>query len=361
MPLLTGWLDAGSIDGKPLDELHRAHVVAALGRIGDAGALPAVRSALLEKQVKVRRSAAIALGQILERADAETTAKHLPALARIVSPLERDKDRMTRHFAIMALARIGAAHAEHEAIVTDCERAIVSAFRKDDLRARAFAALAMGLLARHAPDTELGNARRKRLAKPLRAAVRELEGDKYDLAARALALGLTGDDPAGSGRLLTRILADRSMGPKLRGMTAVGIGFLPHPAGRDAVMSTLMEREDRDLRLQAADATVLLGETGAAVDRLLGIVSDPKSSQFVLCSSAMALGRIGDAHAIDRLLTIIEPGSADGEYPDLTRALSVVALGWIADRRGLQVLFRVRRDANYYASTAALDELQTIH
>ena len=92
----------------------------------------------------------------------------------------------------------------------------------------------------------------------------------------------------------------------------------------------------------------------------MSVLSDPKASQFVLGSVALALGQIGDHQAIGPLLKILEPQKPNGAYPDLTRALVAVALGQIADQSDIRVLSRLSKDINYRASVPALDEILTI-
>jgi HEAT repeat protein len=127
----------------------------------------------------------------------------------------------------------------------------------------------------------------------------------------------------------------------------------------DPILETLEEREDRELRVDTAVAAGLLGDS-RAVRILVDVLNDPKSSQFVLGSVALALGRIGDHKAVGPLVRILEPESTDGNYPDLTRALVAVALGQLADRRKVPVLYRVSKDVNYRAPVTALEELLTI-
>lgn len=106
-------------------------------------------------------------------------------------------------------------------------------------------------------------------------------------------------------------------------------------------------------------AAGLLGDS-SAVEKLVEILNDPKASQFVLGSVALALGQIGDRRAFEPLLKILEPEKANGVYPDLTRALVVVALGQISDRNDYRVLYNLSKDVNYRASVSALDEILTI-
>ena len=124
-------------------------------------------------------------------------------------------------------------------------------------------------------------------------------------------------------------------------------------------LDALSEREDRDLRKDTAIAAGLLGDS-SAVEMLVEVLNDPKASQHVLGSVALALGQIGDSRAIKSLTKILEPESANGAYPDVTRALVAVALGQLADRRDIRVLYNLSKDVNYRASVKAMEEVLTI-
>ena len=104
----------------------------------------------------------------------------------------------------------------------------------------------------------------------------------------------------------------------------------------------------------------MLSIVGVAVETLVNVVNDRKSSQFVLGSVALALGQIGDASAVGPLVRILEPTKVDGVYPDLTRALVAVALGQLADRNDIRVLNRLSKDVNYRAMINAMEEVLSI-
>ena len=130
-------------------------------------------------------------------------------------------------------------------------------------------------------------------------------------------------------------------------------------SARFTVLNAVKERQDRDLRIETATAAGMLRDSRAA-EHLIGVLAHLKSSQFCVGSAALALGPLADRRAVDPMLAILEAGKTEGMYPDLTRALVAVALGQMADRRPLRVLFRLSRDINYRATVPALDEILTI-
>jgi HEAT repeat protein len=225
---------------------------------------------------------------------------------------------------------------------------------------RPYAALALGILGfQGKADAPKPAALKYEIIDALRKDLESLKGDKTALGANAIALGLVGERDAETVKLLTSILADRGVEKKLRGNAAIALGLIGDTAARDAILTALEERQDRDLRVETAVAAGLLGAP-EAVEKLVEILNDPKASQFVLGSVALALGQIGDRNAFDPMLNILQPDKVNGVYPDLTRALVAVALGQISDRSDYRVLYRISKDINYRASVPALDEILTI-
>ncbi len=240
-------------------------------------------------------------------------------------------------------------------------RVLLDAFENGNpVRERPFAALGLGLAGLGTRDGGRPPAAlRYRLARIIFDDLRPLQGDEVTLGAHALALGMLGDRRPETVELLVRILEDRGLDRNLRGKAALALGLIGDPAAREPIRRTLREREDRALRVDTATAAGLLGDSGA-VPLLVRVLNDRKASQFTLGSTVLALGRIGDVHAVRALLEILEPGRKNGTFPDLTRALAVIAVGQITDRRPLRVLHRISRDVNYRALVPALEEVLTI-
>jgi len=356
VPQMVSWLESGRIGRNKLSDLESAWVVTALGKIGDEGALKAIQKTLRGKGRYTRRSAVIALGQIAPQTEKKEQIRIAKLLARFHA---EEGDLTAKNFAMISLGRIGGnANAAPE--LRDSVKSYLKNSFRDSSRTtqRPFVALAMGLLGL---DTD-ANARKpqalkEELSEILRTDLVAMKGDKVALGAQAVALGMIGDRK--SIKLLTGILEDREMEKKLRGAAAIALGLIGERSANDAILKTLREREDRSLRVDTAVAAGLLGDS-RAVDELVQVLLHRRSSQFVLGSVALALGQVGDHRAIDPMLAILEPGKANGSYPDLTRALVAVALGQLADRRDFRVLSRLSRDINYRANVPSLDEILTI-
>jgi HEAT repeat protein len=340
-----------------LGDMERAWVISALGKIEDPAALDPITDQLKRKGLYAQRSAMIAMGQLLPQVDTKTQIEYVRKLARVI---DNESDVTAKNFGVIALGRIGGAETADEDIRDVCASVLKRAF-KDGNKAteRPFAALALGLLGFEANGISKSKEFRYELAEVIRPELAELRGDKIALGAQAIALGMLGDNRKETTDLLISILKDRGQEKKLRGAAAMSLGLIGDPKAKEAIMTALQEREDRDLRVDTAVAAGLLGDS-AAIEKLVEVLSDPKASQFVLGSVALALGQIGDHNAIDPLIKILEPEKPNGVYPDLTRALVAVALGQIADQSDIRVLSNLSKDINYRASVGALDEILTI-
>jgi len=358
VPDLMSWLDSGGYGKNRFGDLEKAYVISALGKIGDPAGLKAVESVLRKKDTLTRRSAMIALGQIVPQADA---AGQIDYVNKIGQFLKSEDDKTAVSFGLISLGRIGGAESASDAIRSAVLSILTEEFKEGSkVTERPYAALALGILGFQSnPEAPKPAELRYKILDLLRKDLEDMKGDKIALGANAVALGLIGEKDAGVVKTLIKILDDRGMEKKLRGSAAIALGLIGDNAARDAILKAIEEREDRDLRVDTAVAAGLLKDS-AAVEKLVEILNDPKASQFVLGSVALALGQIGDHTAFGPMLKILEPEKTNGVYPDLTRALVAVALGQISDRSNYRVLYKLSKDINYRASVAALDEILTI-
>jgi HEAT repeat protein len=358
LPELLGWVREERAGANRLDDLRLSFAVAALGKIGRPGlagpasreVVDALEERLTRKDRMTRYAAVIALGQVAPAADEALRADIAAGLASLARGGGRGgADAQTVHFALVSLGRVAAVSAPGSKSRARCIAALREAL---DGRpgARNFAALGLGLagMGRDAGD-------RADLVDPVRQALAGSKGDVESRGAFCIALGLLGDPVAAP--QLRAILDDRGNDPSLRGKAALALGLLGDRGATEPVRRALLEKESRDLRVDASIAAALLRDR-EAVPALVGILRDPKSSQTIRGSVAAALGPIGDARSVEPLAEILQ--DARKEYPALTRALAAVALGQIGDRRDLAVLARLSTDVNYRAYFDALGEVLTI-
>ncbi len=349
----------------PLTEIETSYAVAALGKIGRpgldrAGEESCVLDALLELSDKdrskagfdVRRSAAIALGEIGPHCTGKQRRRVLDALKSLADGAAGDEQE--RNFAVMSLARFGAARG---ADATERKEIVATLVRHMDQKGRgqtpAFAAMALGIVGRAVCD-DGGAAPEEDIRAPLRAKFLS-GGDPHERGAYALASGLVRDPLAVDE--LKKTLCDRGADKRVRGWCALALGLIGDVGSVDAVRDAMKDQGDRDLRIQAAMAAGLVGDPRVLED-LIAIVRNQESSNYELGSAALALGQIGDSKAVDALLEVAVDKTK--KWPDLTRALAVVALGQIGDRSRLPSLARVGADVNYRAHVPAIAELLSI-
>ncbi len=366
VPDLLFMLDNGKVDRKgaeALKDYELAFAVQALGKIGrpgtdeDANAvIDKITSLLTGKGKKkaeknIRRSAAIALGQIAPQCETKVQDAIIGTLKSVA---KNGQDGSERNFAMIALGRLAAADGVDEKVRSDTVKALKYHLDKGKPAniSQPFAALAMGLVGRTMSSSE------EDIRKPLRLKFAEgAKGDPRARGAYAIASGLVRDPLAVPE--LVGVLSDRGADKRLRGYTAVALGMTGDSNSRDAIRAALADDTDRDLRVQTAIAAGLMNDA-TVIGELVKILESGEESQFILGSVALALGQIGDERAIAPLLEI----SADTEkkYPDITRALATVALGQIGDRRDVPTLSRVARDINFRAIglVPSLTELLTI-
>ena len=359
VPTLIGWMERGAVAGNKLGDLEKAHLVGALGKIGDPAAIPVVEAVFKRRNgALTRRSAAIALGQLLPAASPE---RQESLIRRVAWILENEKDGTARNFAAIALGRIAGSNGVGSGVRDAAVKVLTKLFLEGGKATeRPFAALALGLACFEGPeDAPRSPGLKYEVGRLLRDGLAGLKGDRSALGALAIGLGMVGEPAKETLELLTAILSDRNLETRLRGAAAIALGLIGDSSSRPLVRKVLAERDDRSLRVDSAVAAGLLMDP-EAVAVLVDVLNDPKGSQYAYGSVALALGQIGDARALEPLLEILESENARGAFPDLTRALVAVALGQMANPRDLRVLSRISTDINYRASVPALEEVLTI-
>mgnify|MGYP003572282976 FL=1 len=359
-------LENGKVDKKGAEDLkdtELAFVVQALGKIGRPGTdesetavVDKVTALLTGKGKKkadtnIRRSSAIALGQLAPQCDPKVQDKIIDTLKGVAKD---GQDASERNFAMVALGRLAAADGVDPKVRAETVKVLQYYLDKGKPAnlAQPFASLAMGLVGRTMSASE------EDIRKPLRMKFAEgAKGDPRARGAYAIASGLVRDPLAVPE--LVEVLSDRGADKRLRGYAAVALGMIGDSNSQTAIRGALTDDTDRDLRVQTAIAAGLMNDATVIGD-LVKILESGEESQYILGSVALALGQIGDERAIKPLLDI----SADTEkkYPDITRALATVALGQIGDRRDVPTLARVARDINFRAigGVPSLTELLTI-
>ncbi|WP_370966306.1 HEAT repeat domain-containing protein [Amycolatopsis sp. cg9] len=298
------------------DAAVRGACATALGRIGFAGALPALGEALADPEAAVRGSAANALGLI----------GHLDALDGLLGRLG-DEESNVRGSAASALGAIA-----HPRSVP----ALVEVLADPDAVVRRSAANALGLV-RH-PDA-IG---------ALLARFGDPDDEVRGLTAKAL--GRIGHVAAHDG--LVEVLRG-DPGGRVRGSAAEALGRIGDRGALEALVEVLHDKdEEAGVVGSAAHALGLIGDAGA-LDALVGALAHPDAA--VRGSAANALGRIGDPAAFDGLLAKLEDSDT------VVRSSASNALGRIGDPRALDGLTRVLAgDCDEHTRGAAAEALGRI-
>ena len=350
----------GLVDERTVSSVIRAQAPIALARLlGDDAAgdievnrmlavglmrsklLPAFRSDKTDNDL--RRSLAIALGRLAAIGDED-------AVAVLRDAVDQSNDDQTRHFALIALAEIGArdpkpddhlaAHAELQALFT---RELT---RPKRIQHQPFGALALAIEGR---NRKLPAAMRAAAVDSISAGFTKTSNPSY-CGAMAIALGLL---DAESARPPLRKVYEQTNDQALVGSIAVGVALTGDADFADELRHRIGLRGlEPKCRVQLARALGLLGGSDATGDTLLRIVTDG-ATLAEAASAAQALGAIGDAHACGVLLDV----AGDTTRASLQRSFAISAVGLIADPSPLPWGAAFSADSNYRAKTETLAEL----
>lgn len=329
----------------------RAHAATSLGALlADASdctalrgeAIAALRDIASRKRradAEVVQSALLALGHV---GDADAEALDREVRDGLVAAVELP-DGQARGFSMIALAEAAArpgGGADRLAGSNAAALHLAREIERDRSGAGAWASVALGVLGRtlartqHALPADARDALVQAVAKASSTDAR---------AAACIGLGLAGDAAAGPA-LLDAFRTAR--GADLRGWAALGLGFV---GAREALPELRRElaaaRNEPALFEQLATALVLL-EDQELVPTLLQWVKEESSREAREALHA-ALGLAGDRRSLDALLA----GARDRSRSSQDRALSVRALGEVADSDPLPWSTALLEGVNYRAHT----------
>ncbi|MBL8842109.1 MAG: HEAT repeat domain-containing protein [Planctomycetes bacterium] len=341
------------LDDRSLNVYVRAQVPAALVRLAEQSPTSAalVRrhlAALVERfahdrtDQDLRRSLALALGRLATLADEAV-------FTALTEAVVRSNDDQTRHFALYALAELGARDADiaaHEA-----EHDVLEAFLLRELTQpkrithQPHAALALGL---YLQNRALPAETRERIGRKLQEMLTTQSNPSYQ-GAMALALGWS-DCQAALPALLQ--LLEKTNDTGLKGYLAQALALL-HADGTAPLLRAKLDAAGLEprTRLQYARALAMLRDHDA-VEPLLRLLQHG-ATLIESTAAAQALGQLRDRAAFEPLLAL----AADPQQSPLARGLAVTALGLLADPDPQPWNAALGRDVNYRAKVAALAEL----
>lgn len=327
-PISIGRLNVTRLDGSPAAR----------------AAIPQLVECLLDDRTDfdLCRSLAISLGMLAGIGDPE------PSDA-LRTTIERCSDAQTRHFAIMALAQIGArdkSFSEHEAEHHKMLYSLMAEMvRTDRPSHQPFGALAVAIHAR------AHQALRAEAGDKIHEVFLRVSNPSYR-GAMAVALGLLGHRPAQED-LWTRF--EEARDSRLQGFLALSLGLLGETSKAETLREMIAHKGiDPALRLQLARALGLMADV-RAVDTLADYLKNVGSlSEGASC--AQALGLIGDRSVIDSLTGIVR----DTTKGETQRGFAIAALGILAERTELPWNSVFSVNSNYRAKGPALAEILDI-
>jgi HEAT repeat protein len=326
---------------KKIDPVVRAGIPTALGKLGDPVALGTVVKAFknTKQNPLVLMSCAVAMGQLADIGDHQV-------VDLLKAYIKHGKDPQTRHFAYIALGRIGAqaedSGKDQETVAEFLLGEVIDPTKKTHLP---WAALAAAIQAqKHLRFQSC-------LIDKLSRAFGENKNPSHR-GALAIALGLLG---AGKhAELLLEELVD-TKDDALQGYLCVALGLMNHQGAMVPIRRiAATEAKSFRLRLQAATALGLMADT-EAVEVLIKALKEGQTIS-VTSSAAKALGLIGDAGAIEPLRGILDSEEAN----DLARAFAAVALGILGEKTDLPWYNVITENSNYRAKVPATAEVYSI-
>lgn len=247
-------------------------------------------------------------------------------ISGLTKALDYKRDLFVRSDAARALGQIGDSRAVEPLVAVLKDKDEYSSLRLDAARAlgqigdtRAVEPLIVAL-----KDQELGKRRSlvaralgqigdTRAVEPLIAVLEEDHGGSYSggdgtlLGEGAIALARIGD-PRAVEPLIT-FLKDHNTSAYRRGVVARALGKFGDPCTVEPLIAALRE-DDEKLGIGASDALVQIGTP--AVELLTDVLKD-KDAIFVQEFAIRALGRIGDARAVEPLIAVLKDIDSSGK------------------------------------------------
>jgi HEAT repeat protein len=319
------------LDNPKTDKFVQAAVPIALGKIGDPAAASKLEAYIKNDKVDdlVRWSAIIGYSRLMKDSADDNAVKVLTIIASDAG------DPQTRNFATMGLAYVGGDAAK---------ASLLKFFRTAQNEQLPWVSMAAAV---YSWEKDLDQT----VVDQVRRAFQEQKNPSWK-AGHAVALGLLKDKQ--SSEMLLRELAS-SNHEEYKGYLCIALGLMEATDAMPQIKSELEKsRSFPKLQQQAAIGLGLMGDKDVVT--LLAGTMEKTDSAYVLGSTAIALGLIGDRNAIDPMVRI----AGNPDVKKIGRALATVGLGIIGDKDPLPRLTRVSEDNNYRAKADFMQELLTI-
>jgi HEAT repeat protein len=301
-----------------------------------------------------KQSIPIALGMMLSRSDKDDIKR----LAKFATDFRREP--AVRHFAVMALARIGGKQC------IDILRGYVNDNVFNSAEDRAFVFLALGLIGAGSNEAceTLMNEYRKRKPITTRAALALALGIARHKPAIPLTIDFLnktslGSAPRGGGNSSGRGSSGRGGSGdvvQLRGRDflaygSLALGFHGSDDGLTTIREILRKYRDPKVESNAAIALVLIRRS-EAIDDLKPILKD-SGNAMTRGAIIMALGLVPEPKM--ELVKLLKAQYERDSNPDSVRAMAIVGLGALGDPRAVPMSVWFVRGYNYLIRCQALD------
>jgi HEAT repeat protein len=325
---------------------YRALAVESFGRIGDLKVGHAIlKRALQDKEIEVRRSAAMALGVLDYRTDAEREIEKIrePYTKVIGVPMSKEDEAKVAELT----AQIPPQREKLDPIVREAVKALAVAMSDDgDAFTRNMCAISLGRIASQVPSA-LALRQLQAEVKKDRITAREYAllalaiakcPEAYDLAVQAItgknrppttrcagciALGIFGDAKADP--VLKDVIANDPH-PYARGYAALALGMIGTPSAADAILTMVKTSRTPESRAYGSLGLSLLGSHKGAAYLTSVIESNEVRDGFVASHMIYALGLTKDRSQLERLVKIAEDTSNDMYI----RSASIAAIGYVS-------------------------------
>ena len=310
------------------DDYVRAYAVTALGKMGERSAYPVVINALKDKNAHVRRSAAIALGQIGTSADA-------PVVDALIKSVKNGVDQAEKNFATMSLGRIGGA-----TVRTFLKDVVATGTAHD----KTFGSLALGLTCRDMKDQEteaIGALIHKQFQENKTCRMR---------GAFAIALGLMGYEAANKEIIE---VVNSNAHAHLRGECAQALGLMRCREAIPSLRSLIKDCNDTAVRTSGAIALGLIGDQ-EAIKVLDELMKDSTGNVTVSGAALRGLGLIGNGSVVSGLGAVL---NNKDERQTAVRAYAAAALGLLGDKDEIPALALLSENQNYVSQTGTLSDV----
>jgi HEAT repeat protein len=318
----------------------RALAVESFGRLGCfAVGHEILQKALTDKEVEARRSAAVALGALDYRTDAERQIEKILAPYRLVIgvPVKPEDDATVKALE----AQIPAEREKLAKAIKDVVKDLGEAMERDtDAFVGRMACVSLGRLAAQAPSPLAIKLLEAKLKK-------DQVGDReFALLALAIARAPQAYDFA------VEAIQGKNNPPTTRGAGCVALGILGEAKG-DAILRKIVEDDVHPyIRGYAALAMGMVGAPGAAgvMQPMVRTTKSPVSRAY----GALGMGLLGTAQGADDIVAILK---TDQVRDGFVASHMVYALGLTKDRRATTfdaLVTKAQDDADMYVQAATI-------